>query len=48
MFTVTLEEATLNEVRLIAKKEKRSVSQMIDLLLQKAILIIRQEERRLL
>jgi len=37
IISATIEKDTANEVRKIAKKEKRSFSQMIDLLLLKAL-----------
>lgn len=35
--SATIEKTTANKVREIAKKEKRSFSQMVDMLLQSAI-----------
>ncbi len=37
IISATIDKETANEVRKIAKKEKRSFSQMIDLLLLKAL-----------
>jgi hypothetical protein len=40
IISATIDKDTANEVRKIAKKEKRSFSQMIDLLLLKALEIM--------
>ena len=37
VISATIDRETANQVRIIAKKEKRSFSQMIDILLQKAM-----------
>jgi predicted transcriptional regulator len=46
--SITLDENTVDQVRQLAEKEKRSFSQMIDLLLLKAIAAVKREERKLL
>ena len=37
IISATIDKETANDVRKLAEKEKRSFSQMIDLLLQKAL-----------
>jgi len=44
--SATIEETTANGVREIATKEKRSFSQMIDLLLQNAISVFKEGEKK--
>lgn len=44
--SATVEQTTANSVREIAKKEKRSFSQMVDLLLQNAISVFKDTERK--
>lgn len=43
--SATVEKDTAEDVREIAKKEKRSFSQMVDLLLQKAVSLFKEEDK---
>lgn len=46
IISATIDKDTANEVRNLAENEKRSFSQMIDLLLQNAISALKSEEKK--
>lgn len=46
IISATIDKETANEVRNLAEKEKRSFSQMIDLLLQNAISVLKSVEKK--
>ena len=46
IISATIDKETANEVRNLAEKEKRSFSQMIDLLLQNALSVLKGGEKK--